>query len=322
MFIEHGKNEAGALRGEMARVVEQRVGGKALKLALEHARDAHGAAREQHARGGVVRRADDRDIGCARGGADFLVDGQAAGDDDGVDARGDRHFLNVRAVADEKDDVLFPIMLEPRREGFPRHRADHEQLLRGFRRERAGDERAAEGGNDVGDRGGDFARRAGLLARWKKMVADFECAQQAEAAIAFIDDRQAAQPLLVDELQRIVNRRVRAHGNDARLHDIGDARREVVDERGRLDAEFFEDEIDALIRVAGARGEDVRVAGEALELCVADGRADGIHVGIFVADDDRLHARRRMYAARGRGKDARVKSRRRMRGETRPIGLE
>ena len=42
-------------------------------------------------------------------------------------------------------------------------------------------------------------------------------------------------------------------------------------------------------------------ASEALQLSVADGRADGVHVGIFVTDDDSLHGVA-ISAALGRGK--------------------
>ena len=92
-------------------------------------------------------------------GADLFVDRQTAGDDDGVDARGDRHFLNVRAVADEEDDVAISIFLQARTEGILRHGADHEELFSRFRRERSGDERAGKGGDDIGERSRDAARR-------------------------------------------------------------------------------------------------------------------------------------------------------------------
>ena len=37
------------------------------------------------------------------------------------------------------------------------------------------------------------------------------------------------------------------------------------------------------------RGDHLGVPGDPLELCVPDRRADGVHVGVAVADDDRLH---------------------------------
>ena len=86
----------------------------------------------------------DGHVGGVRRGAKSFLDRHPAGDDDGADARGDGHFLDVRAVADEEDDALVLMPLKPRAEGFRDHRADHEELLLRLVAQRAGDERAAE----------------------------------------------------------------------------------------------------------------------------------------------------------------------------------
>jgi hypothetical protein len=51
----------------------------------------------------------------------------------------------------------------------------------------------------------------------------------------------------------------------------------------------LEREIDARIRRPASRGNYICPAGESLQLGIADGCADRIHVGIPMADDDRLH---------------------------------
>jgi hypothetical protein len=114
------------------------------------------------------------------------------------------------------------------------------------------------------------ARRVGFIAGWKEEVRDLERAQQAKAVVALIDDWQAAQPLLFEELHGVIDRRIRAHGNHVRLHHILNARRKIVDQLRRRDAEFLEDEIDPLIGVARARGEDVLLSAKTFQFGVAD----------------------------------------------------
>ena len=128
------------------------------------------------------------------------------GHDYGVDARRDRHLLNVRPVADEEDDVAVSVFLQARTERILRHGADHEELFSGFRRERSRDEGSGERGDDIRERSRDAARRPRFFPRREKVMAHLECAQQAEAPVRLIDHRQSAHLFLLDELDGIIDR--------------------------------------------------------------------------------------------------------------------
>ena len=64
--------------------------------------------------------------------------------------------------------------------------------------------------------------------------------------------------------------------------------------RGAGTPNRFEDEVNALVGVAAARGHGVGQAGAALEFRVANRRTDGVRVGVPVSDDQ--------YFAHGRAK--------------------
>jgi hypothetical protein len=134
-------------------------------------------------------------------------------------------------------------------------------------------------------------RSPGFFARREEVMADLEGAEQAEAAVAAIDHRQSAHAFLIDQLEGVIDRRIGTNGDDVRLHHVADARREIVDQHRRLDAKFLQHEIDALVGMARTCGEGVRITGETLQFRVSKRGADGIHVGIPVADDDGLHWR-------------------------------
>jgi len=97
--------KAALFAAKRARVLEQRLGLETGIVRLEHALDTHSTAGEQHAGGRVVRRTDHGDPRGPGHRANLLVDGEATRDHDGVDARLDRHFLDVRSIADKKDDL-------------------------------------------------------------------------------------------------------------------------------------------------------------------------------------------------------------------------
>ncbi len=121
------------------------------------------------------------------------------------------------------------------------------------------------------------------------MAGDFESAEKAEAAVIGVGDGEAAEAFIVDELDGVVDGGVGADGEDFGLHDVAHFWADVGEEGWRFDVEEAEHEIDAFVGVAGATGDDIGYAGELLQFCVGDGCADGIHVGVFVTDDDGEH---------------------------------
>ena len=127
------------------------------------------------------------------------------------------------------------------------------------------------------------------------MTGDFECAEEAEAAMVGVGYGEAPKALVVDELDGIVDGRIGANGEDFGLHDVADFWADIGEERGGFDVEEAEDEIDAFVGVSGSSCDDIVHSGEALEFCVGEGCADGVHVGIFVTDDDREHGGEAMY---------------------------
>ena len=215
-----------------------------------------------------------------------------AGDDDGVDAFADGDFLDVWAVADEENDAAVFVALQTWDEGVLSHGAHHQELFSGFRAEGTGDEGASKGGDDVGERSGDDAGGGGFVARGEEMTGDLERAEQAEAALFGVGDGQSTEAFIVDQLDGVVDGGVGADGEHLGLHDIAHLWADIGEEGGGLDVEETKDEIDALVGVASSSGHDVRHSGEALELCVGECCADGVHVGIFVTDNDREHVGR------------------------------
>lgn len=132
IVVEDGEYEACAFGGDFAGFVERGVDVKAGEVAEDHLFDADGATGEEHGGRGVVGRTDHGDVRGPCGCADFFADGMASGYDDGVDAFADGDFLDVRTVADEKDDEFVFVALEAWDEGVLGHGADHEELFDGF----------------------------------------------------------------------------------------------------------------------------------------------------------------------------------------------
>ncbi len=82
-------------------------------------------------------------------------------------------------------------------------------------------------------------------------------------------------------------------GSDAHhvpIHHILDARPYARDEQGRFKAEFCERIIDSLVGVATASRAHIVCACRLLELRIANGGTNGIHVWVFVTNYDCLHA--------------------------------
>ena len=217
--------------------------------------------------------------------------GKIAGHDDGADLRRDRQHLNVVAVADEENELLGALVLQALGKSIRAHRPDHEQILRGFVGQFAGQHFAAEGGNDAGEWGGDEARRVRFLPRREEVMADLESGEQAEKAPLSIDYRQAAQPSFLEQMNRIINRRVGVDANHVAFHHIAHPVGEIADKDRRLDPEFVQHEIDPLVRVPGAGRDHIGSARDTLEVRVGHGRTNRIHIRVLVADDDGLHTR-------------------------------
>ena len=122
-------------------------------------------------------------------------------------------------------------------------------------------------------------------------MADLERGEQAEEAPRSIDDRQAAQPPFLEQMDGIISRRVGLDANHVAFHHIAHAIREIADEHRRLDPELVQHEIDPLVCIAGPGRNDIGSAGDPLEMRVSHGRTNRIHIRVLVADDDGLHAR-------------------------------
>ena len=118
---------------------------------------------------------------------------------------------------------------------------------------------------------------------------DLERIQEPDAALVIVHDGKAAKPAAVDELDGLVNRRIGMNTDDVRLHHVADARAEIAEKDGRLDAEMMQGKIDPGIGRSAARGDHVLPSGKTLEFGVSDRRTDRVHVRILVANDDGLH---------------------------------
>ena len=250
-------------------------------------------------------RGDDADVLPARGLERLRLDGDAAGDDEHADALADGDVLDVPAVADDDAAFFRRKLFEPRGEGFQAHRADHQNQFILALRVHAHDEFAVERAGEVGQRRQDFAGilPAGLPADGgKKEFAQLEEREQAAAFVRGVHHGQDAEIFFVHQPQRLRRRGVGPHAQDFPLHHVGDFRRDVRDEFRRGHAERFQHEINAVIRVAAARGDGFRQTGAALEFRVADGGTDGVRVGIPMADDeDFTHAMGRRLTRLGGG---------------------
>ena len=304
MVIQHGENKRAAVGGTVLCLAETRVVLKGDEVRLQHAARARSPASHEHARRRIAGHGEKRDASLAGGNFHIGPDGLSASDDDGARAILNGEQLRARSVADEDHEMPFlgGVFFEASGKCFALHRGDDEKELLLFVAEIPADELGAEGARDIGERCGDDARCGGFIARGEKMMRDFECVQQTEAAIVIIHHGQAAQSPTFDELNGVVDGGVGVDADDIRLHHIVDARGEVVDEHGRLRGEFTKDEINARVRLAAAGGDDIFPARQPFEFRVAECCADGIHVGILVADDDSLHAAQKSDAPRA-GKD-------------------
>jgi hypothetical protein len=213
--------------------------------------------------------------------------------------------LDVVPVADH-DDQLFPrITGQPLRERIQGHRADHQdQLLlpirfdgkNHFRGQRAGE--MAKGGQHT-------ARVEDAIRRREKLLAHLKDGEDAFAGPVLIQDRQRANILFIHDAQRLGRCSLRRHAHDVGLHHVPDFRRHVRDKPRRRYIKRFQNEINAVVGVAAARGDSVGQAGPTLELSVTDGRANRVRVRIPMADDQHFaHSVSTRLTADGRPEQA------------------
>lgn len=178
------------------------------------------------------------------------------------------------------------VLHQPALEGFAAHRADHQdQIFLLVRRDRE-NHFAADGVRDVAD-GGEHAAGVGrVVRRGKEKLRHLEDGDEAGADAVGPEHGEHADVALLHHAEDF------GHGGGGRNahhvagHHVADLRRDIRHETRRGHAEGLEHEVDAVVGVAAARGHGVGQAGAALEFRVADGRADGVGVGIAMADDE------------------------------------
>ena len=78
-------------------------------------------------------------------------------------------------------------------------------------------------------------------------------------------------------------------GDDVGLHEIGDPWLDVTKKGGVGEAEAVQYVVNPCIGMAAAAWDDVLMALQTFKFGVGDGRDDGVHVGVFVANDKGLH---------------------------------
>lgn len=276
------------------------IGGEWVESVVEEEAGLHSAAGEEDAGGGIEGAFDEGDVGGASRLYHIGGHVEAAGEDDGADAESDSETDDVGAVADEEDSLLgFVHFGDAGGESFWVHGGDHEGAFSDLCIEIAGDAGSAEGADDVGEGGCDFAGAVALGGGREEVAGEAEAGEEADAAVLGIEDGKAAEAFISEEGESALDGVVVADEDDVSLHYVFDFRGDVTKELRRLDSEFCESEFDSFVEVAGAACDDVFGAEQTLEFCVSDGGDDGVHVGVFVADDDGFHAR--LGRVRGRG---------------------
>jgi len=142
-------------------------------------------------------------------------------------------------------------------------------------------------------RGQNLARILAAVHRGKQELAELEKGEEAVTFPVVIHHRQDAEIFFIHQPQCLRRRGIRANTQDFPLHHIRDLGRDIRDKFRRRRVERFQDEIDAVVGVAAARGNRLGHAGAAFKIGVADGRADRVGVRITMANDqDFTHSRR------------------------------
>ena len=251
------------------------------------ARDGGGGADDPGGGGRIVGADDQAHAAGAGQPGDLVVHRQVARDDEQAHADLDRTLLDVPAVADDDDGLPGRDVLlggEPA-EGADVHRADADVEL--FQRvfidqvQHPGLERAG----DVGEPGVHPAHEAGLAQPRGEEAAELKDRQGTGDAAVRVEHGQDADIMVLDQFERFGAGGILRDGDDVGDHEVAHPGSDIAHIKGERLVETRQDGIDAGIGVAAARGDVTGFAPRLLEGRVGDGRADGVGVGIPVADD-------------------------------------
>ena len=105
------------------------------------------------------------------------------------------------------------------------------------------------------------------------------------------DHGQGAQAVLTQQIQGFGDRPVRGDTDEVAHHRVSDLRRDVRKEIRLGNAELLQDKADPLVERTAAGRAHILFAQSTFQLGVGHSRADRIHVGVAVSDDDRFHSR-------------------------------
>ena len=287
-LIQHGESLEDGRGRDGLHLGEGFVLAEGEEVLVEHVAHGNRATAEHGGGGGVVRREDEADFVLLRSLDGLRLHLQATRDDDQPHALADGDVLDVPAVAHNNDKLLMRVAGEAFGEGFQAHRADHQDEV--FLAVRLDGEKhfAIERAGEVADGGDDPARIEEAGAGREEELAQLEEGEQAAAGAILVEHGQHADVAVVHDAQRLGDGRGGGDRDDIGLHHVADFGGHVRDEARRRDEERLENEINAVVGVATPRGLDVAHAGAALELGVADGRANGVRVRIAVADNENI----------------------------------
>ena len=152
----------------------------------------------------------------------------------------------MRAIAHHNDDLLAPVALNAGSERFQGHGRDDEQLLPHlFARfsHVPGRQAATISACDAVTVRALPASSRGGKRYWLSLNAESRPRQRLPSSTT----GQSAQLFLLDELQRVIDGRSTAHGDDPRFHDVAHAGREIGDQRRRVETEAAQHVIDPLV---------------------------------------------------------------------------
>ena len=142
---------------------------------------------------------------------------------------------------------------------------------------------------DVFQGGMHLAGGGHSVLRRKKILADLEAGDQADAPPVFVHHGQPAKAVFADAGQGLIDRFVATRADHIVFHHVPDPWLHAGDKKRGVESELLQGKINPRVGVATTGGQDVFRARCSLELCVANGGANGVHVGILVADYEGLH---------------------------------
>ena len=278
-----GLDDAPADDGELVLRAEPRG------VVLDEPAEERGGAYRPGRRRAVRTRIRHRNLAAFGEFEDIVTHAVAARHDDEADAHLDGADMDVGAVAHDDDAAVVRDALGGRglAEGFQFHRRDaHVELV--DRPGVEGDHLGAVDGTDDGMDRGPHLAHGGRAARLRdEVVPEAEDRDIALEQSLPADDRQGADIMQVEQLQRPGAGVVDGHLERVATHDVLDAGRDVADEDRQRGAETVEDRVDAGVGIAATGRHETCLAGRLLEGRIREGRADRVGVRILMADDVR-----------------------------------